>query len=139
MAKITDSKRLYTCGCYIDSYVTKLWFELSPWSISDLAAMGIYAQSGLRVITVVKGPFRGKACRNALNRGNGPAGPAKSSYKWKNHMYIHTTYNSNQAHQLRRFWCACMYSPYNSYTCSITGCALFDGYLPICLQDNEFN
>ena len=30
-------------------------------------------------------------------------------------------------------------SPYNLYTCSITGCALFDGYLPICLQDNEFN
>ena len=97
---------------------------------SNRSYMGIYAQSGLRVITVVKGPFRGKpaslACRNALNRGNGPAGPAKSSYKWKNHMYIHTTYNSNQAHQLRRFWCACMYSPYNSYTCSITGCALFE-------------
>ena len=39
-----------------------------------------YAQSGLRIITLVKGPFRaGKSkqwpaslvCRNALNRGNG--------------------------------------------------------------------
>ena len=38
-----------------------------------------HAQSGLRIITLVKGPFRGKSkqwpaslvCRNAYNRGNG--------------------------------------------------------------------
>ena len=85
-----------------------------------------HAQSGLRIIEV----SRSLVCRNALNRG----------------LIWPTTVHQLIIPIIEKVL-VCMYVPEKVLVCVyvltvqfvLTGCALFDEYLPICLQDNEFN